>query len=299
MFSKRIQTVLLAATATVTMTGCAGLPTAVLGKLNAQQTAVAQALINDALTSLQTDSDMNLASALAEDTTLKTQAIELEAAATVEASGSVGARERQRSERFKDRAKHRLEKAKGAIRTVEKVETPNADGGKTVKITMSVNHKNGVQLRVVERVYAADASLLAATAHFEHEHKNGVKMVGDRNRALAADGTWHSTFKAVLTRKDGKVKTTEWTRVEAADGSETGEGKITRFDGSVVTISISKSADGTVVTKTVDSRAQLNAEITQGDVATDASVVVTDAASGQAAATTTVSNTEEVEPSEQ
>ncbi|MBO9540349.1 hypothetical protein J7643_07135 [bacterium] len=295
MFNKRFMTVLLASTAVVSLTACAGLPTSVLGSLNAQQTAAARAMIDDAIASIQTDSDMTLAAALAEDSNLKIQAIEFEAAA----SGSAGPRERDRFERFKERAKPRLEKARGAIRTAEKVETPTEDGGKIVKVTMTVNHRNELQSRVVERTYDADGALIEAKVHFEMERKNGLKMTSDRHRKLEADGTWTASFKSVMTRKDGKTKTIEWTRVEATDGSETGEGKITRFDGSVVTITITKSADGTVVTKTVDSRAKVDAEITQPDAGTEATVTVTDGANGQVAATTTVSNTEAVEPSEQ
>ncbi|MNX64648.1 hypothetical protein D3C86_956770 [compost metagenome] len=291
MFTKRFLTVLLASTAVVSLTACAALPLGALGSLNAQQTAAARAMIDDSVASMQTDVDMSLAAALADDANLKVQGLAFESAA--------GTRERDRFERFKERAKPRLQKARDAVRTVDRVETPTEDGGKIVKVTMAVNHRNGVQNRVVERAYAADGSLIEATVHFEMEQRNGSKMVGDRHRKLEADNTWHATFKYVITRRDGKVKTVEWTRVEAADGSETGDGKITRFDGSVVTIAITKSADGTVVTRTQDSSAKLEAEITQPEASTEASVTVTDGSNGQVAATTTVPDTEAVEPSNQ
>ncbi|MNL12719.1 hypothetical protein D3C87_1335940 [compost metagenome] len=282
MFNKRFKRVLLAATASVSMAGCAMLPTSLFGKISQADLAAARAMVNDSLVALQTDADMTIASLMADDTSFGTQAV----------------RDGAPMERFKERAKPRLDKARADVRNPERSEAPNDRGGKTGKLKMDVKGRHGDEKRTVERVVDADGKLVEVTVHFEVSHKNGMTLVTDRHRKLGEDGTWTSTFKSVFTRKDGKTKTIEWSRLEAADGSETGQGTITRFDGSVVTISITKGADGTVVTKVTDSRQKVDAEVTLGDAATDATVVVTDGESGQTE-TSTVPDTEAVDPSEQ
>ncbi|HEY9898533.1 MAG TPA: hypothetical protein V6D00_05070 [Pantanalinema sp.] len=284
MFNKRFTMVLLAATATVSMAGCAMLPTSLFGKLSQSDLAAAQAMINDSLVALQTDADMSIASVISDDASYATMGLG-------DAKGAP-------MDRFKERAKPRLEKARGGIRHAERSEDPNDRGGKTGKVKMDVNGRHGNEVRTVEKVVDADGKLVEVTVHFELSHKNGMTLVSDRHRKLGEDGAWTSTFKSVFTRKDGKTKTVEWSRVEAADGTESGQGTITRFDGSVVTIAITKSADGTVVTKVTDSRQKVDAELTQGDTATDATVVVTDGESGQTEKST-IPDTEAVEPSEQ
>lgn len=285
MFNKRFTMVLLAATASVSMAGCAMLPTSLFGKLSQDQLTTAQAMINDSLVALQTDSDMSIASVVSDDAAYGTQGV-----GPVEGGAPWG--------RFMERAKPRIDKAREGIKHRERFEEPNDRGGKTGKVEMDFKGRHGNENRVVEKVVDADGKVVEVTVHFEASRKNGMTLVSDRHRKLGEDGTWTSTFKSVFTRKDGKTKTIEWTRTEAADGSETGEGTITRFDGSVVTITITKAVDGTVVTKVVDSRKKVDAELTQGDAETDATVVVTDGNSGQSE-TTTVTDTEEVQPSEE
>ncbi|MNT29675.1 hypothetical protein D3C72_1654280 [compost metagenome] len=182
----------------------------------------------------------------------------------------------------------------------KQVETTYSEDGKTVTKTMEFEHKNGTKKQTIVKVYSDNTreNLIEANFHLEQQHKNGMSLVIDRSRVLGEDGSWTIAYKATFTRKDEKVKTVAWTRVEAADGSQTGTGTITRFDGTVVQITFTKSADGVVVTRTIDGAAKVEAVVTQDEAAVEAEVTVKDQSTAQVTGEATVS-VEDAEPSEQ
>lgn len=295
-----IQTV-LAATIGASLAGCSGLPTGVLDGLGANlsstQRLAVQSMVADAVSTMQAEMDMDASGTLIQDPTFRsTQHLEVAAKASASAEARIGYEKREN--RFKEKGKKHIDEIKAGARNVVKTEVDNGDGTKTATITVEINHKNRVMKQVVERTYqTADNTVINAKFHMEAQQKNGLTVVRDRERTLQADGSYAVSFKSTFTRKDGKVRTIEWNTVEAVDGTVTGSGIITRFDGSTVTVTIVRNADGTTTTTTVDSKVKVEAEITQPEGSTQAEVDVE--ADGQAAGSTTVTNTTEVEASAQ
>lgn len=300
MIRKSLMT-LLAATLGASVVGCSGLPTGVLDGLGANlsstQRLAVQSMVADSLSSMQSELDMEASGTLVTDSAVRTtQSLKLLADAS--ASARIGFEKRE--SRFKEHGKKHIAETKAGIRTYTKTEVDNGDGTKTVTAVMEINHKNRTMKQIIERTFQiADNTVIRAKFHMEREQKNGLIVVRDRERTLQADGSYEVVFKSVLTRKDGKERTIEWKTIEAADGTVTGSGTIQRFDGSTVTVTIVRNEDGTTTTTTVDSKAKVEAEITQPEGSTSAEVVVTDQVSGDAAGSTTVSNTTEVEASAQ
>jgi hypothetical protein len=297
MSKKTLFSTVLALSIGASLTACAGLPTGTFAGLTsnlspAQQAAV-KSMVSDYLVASQMNQDMSDADAMTESS-MGTQAVNVELSARASASVKL----KERLERFKERSKQRIEHKRGAMKT--QVETTISADGTTVTKTMAFEHKNGAKNQTIVKIYADDTreSLIEASFHLEQEHKNGMSLVIDRSRILGEDGSWTIAYKATFKRKDGKVKTVAWNRVEAADGSQTGTGTITRFDGTVVQITFTRSADGVVVTRTVDGAAQVEAVVTQDEAAVEADVTVTDQSSGQVTGEATVS-VEDAEPSNQ
>ncbi len=294
MSKKTLFSTVLALSIGASLTACAGLPTGTFAgltsNLNPQQQAAVKSMVSDYLVASQMNQDMSDADAMSESS-MGTMALGVEVSARASASVKL----KERMERFKERSKQRIEHKRGAMKT--QVETTTE--GNTVTKKMEFEHKNGAKKQIIVKVYADETleNLIEANFHLEQQHKNGMSLVIDRSRVVDADGNWTIAYKATFTRKDEKVKTVAWTRVEAADGSQTGTGTITRFDGTVVQITFTKSADGVVVTRTVDSAAQVEAEVTQDEAAVEADVTITNQA-GQVTGEATVS-VEDAEPSEQ
>lgn len=280
----------------VALSGCAGLPTDVLSSLtanlNPQQKSAVDGMVNDTIAALQTSSDMNVASSLSADPTVQSLRVLAESA-----TGSPDTERAHREHKFHDR----LQKKRSDVHSVtrETIQDPDgyASGSVMVKVTMTMSTRAGTQTHVEERVTLKDA-IIAEVHDLTRSNKKNQKLASHRERKRNADGTWTVSFTETITRPDGKTKTIAWTRTEAADGSQTGTGTITRFDGSTVTITITKTADGTVETKTVDSTAKVDADITKNDGDTAANVTVTDEAKGTVVGSTTVADTESVEPSD-
>jgi hypothetical protein len=296
MSKKTFLSTVLALSFAASLTACAGLPTGALGgltsNLNPVQQAAVKSMVSDYLVASQFNQDMSDADAMSESS-MGTQALSVELSARASASIKL----KERMERFKERSKQRIEHKRGAMKA--EVETTISEDGKTVTKTMEFAHKNGAKKQTIVKVYADDtrATLVEASFHMEQEHKNGMSLVIDRSRILGEDGSWTIAYKATFTRKDEKVKTVVWNRVEAEDGSQTGTGTITRFDGTVVQITFTRSADGVVVTRTVDGAAQVEAVVTQDETAVEADVTVTNQ-TGQVTGEATVS-IEDAEPSNQ
>lgn len=306
MLRKSLMTSLLAATIGASLTGCSGLPTGVLdglgANLNSTQRTAVQSMVADSLSSMQSETDMEASSTFLQDTTMKVQSLEFwaEASGSVKASDSARVGYEKRENRFKEHGKKHIDELKAGVRNYTKTEVDNGDGTKTVTGTMEISHKGRVMKQVYERTYQiSDNTVIKAKYHQEATQKNGLSIVRDRERSLQGDGSYEVVYKCVMTRKDGKQRSIEWKTLEAADGSATGSGTIQRFDGSTVTVTIVRTADGTTTTTTVDSKAKVEAEITQPEGSTSATVDVTDQTSGQAAGETTVSDTTQVEASAQ
>ncbi|HEY9854250.1 MAG TPA: hypothetical protein V6D05_00845 [Stenomitos sp.] len=306
MLRKSLMTSLLAATVGASLAGCSGLPTGILDGLGANlsstQRLAVQSMVSDSISSMQSDMDMDASAALTEDATFRTtQSLEIEGKgeASASATASLKIPFLDREKRFMEHGKKHIDDLKAGVRNYTKTQVDNGDGTFTVTATMEMSNKGGRTMKqVIERTYqTSDKTLIHGKAHMEAEQRNGVSIVRDRERTLQADGSYQIHFKSVLTRKDGKQRTIEWNTVEAADGTWTGSGTIQRFDGSVVTVTIVRNADGTTTTTTVDTKAKVEAEVTQPEGSTSATVGVTDQTSGQAAGETTVSDTTQVEAS--
>jgi hypothetical protein len=297
MSKKSLLSAVLALSLGASLTACAGLPNGVFGgltaNLNPQQQAAVKSMVSDYLVASQMNQDMSDFDAMTESG-MGTQAINV----GVSARASASLKLKERTERFKERSKPRIEHKKGAMKGEAKVTV--SEDGTTVTKTMEFQHKNGAKKQTIVKIYADETreTLIEANFHLEQEHKNGMSLVIDRARQLGEDGSWTITYNATFTRKDGKEKTVAWTRVEAEDGSQTGSGTITRFDGTVVQITFTKSADGVVVTRTIDGDAKVEAVVTQDETSVEAEVTVKDGSNGQVTGEATV-NIEDAEPSNQ
>lgn len=279
---------------TGTLTGpTAGNPAEAVAAITNQ---VGRTLIQDALTALQANVDMDLAGMLAGDTSLPVGYRILAAdASTTDPAARAGAsqggqrtaparlaelakqRMREHMQKLHERAQKHLEARRGATRVAERTVVENEDGTRTITARMEITTRAGTQKQFVERTLDADGILLDSVHDFERQGKNGKAMKSHRERHTADDGSWTGTFKLEITRKDGKTKTVEWQRSGSADGSEVGEGKITRFDGTEVTIKVSKTSEGEVTTETTDSDAGIAVEIAGDDQGTAVEATVRDA----------------------
>ncbi|MBM3275588.1 MAG: hypothetical protein FJZ00_10565 [Candidatus Sericytochromatia bacterium] len=276
-----------------------------------------RALVADTLTTLQTDADMTAADQLSDDPTLSPAPFRIMAAATTgsTATGSVrpphpvlrhrpllGPIVRHAIKRHLDRQREMARKLVAARRTAtrvhERTETLNEDGTRTIHARLEMTTKAGGTLKQTsDRVVDAENTVLSAVADLERAFKNGHTLVSHRERKTAEDGSWTVTFTLTATRKDGAVKTVNWTRKGSADGTETGEGTILRFDGSKVTITYARNANGSTLTRTIDSAANIRAEVTksEGETSADTTVMTPD---GQLLEIAAVPDTEDVAPSE-
>ncbi|GEM_PF-5713029 len=294
MSKKSLLSATLVLSLAATLNACAGLPTGALSgltsNLSPQQQAAVTAMVNDTLVASQFNQDMSDADVLSESG-MTTQALSV----AVSTQAVASAKHKERMERFMKRSKQRLDHKRQAMKGQPII----SEDGTTVTKTMEFDHKNGSKKQTIVKIYSDDTreNLIEANFHLEQQHKNGMSFVIDRSRVLGEDGTWTLSYKATFTRKDEKIKTVVWNRTEAADGSQTGTGTITRFNGTVVQITFEKSAEGVVVTRTVDGEAKVEAVVTQDESAVEAEVEVKDTASGENTGSATL-NTDDAEPSE-
>lgn len=303
---KKLLPSLLALTVGVSLAGCAGLPTSAIDPLtsglSSQQGASVNAMVTDTVAAMQSSSDMSVASGLSGTVTvMSVQALDGQAAASgsaqTSASGSLEASKSVATPQFQSR----LQAERGAVRSVtrETINNPPgyASGSVMVKVTLKLDSKGGTQTHVNEKV-TLNGDLIAEIHDFDKINKKGHKIHVHRERNKNADGTWTISFKETITRPDGKTKTVAWSRIEAADRSQTGSGTIVRFDGSTVAITITRTADGSVTVKITDADAKVDATISKNEDDTKANVTVTDESKGKVTGTVTVSDTESVEPSD-
>lgn len=292
----------------VSLTGCALLPN--MGQLNnlLQSNPAVRSLVYDTAAALQADSELDQGGVIADDG-YTTASVDAAAGADVTAGGtqaSAGAsltfreKMKQRAEKYKQKAAAKLDARRQALKQKPtREEIDNQDGTWTVKTTMSFEHKNGSRSQVIAKTFsnykAEGQALVKAEFSMERTGKDGRAHKVSRTRTYASEGTWTGHFENTITR-DGKTKSVVWDRQLGADGLETGEGKITRFDGSTVTITIKKDENGQLVTTVVDSKASTEATITKDEAAAEATVEVKQ--NGRVAGTTTV-NVEEVEATDE
>lgn len=288
-----------------------------LGSALTASGTVGHALIQDAVASLQANADMDLGGMVADDTSLAS-GYQIMAAGGPGGSGGMqnggqgggmlsraarpGEAIRQAMKKHQERVRHlaksKLEARKGATKVSERNVTVNDDGSRTITAKIEATNKQGTHKQSLQKVVDADGTVLDYVHDMERTGKDGRSVISHRERHTEADGSFTATFKMEITRKDGAKKTVEWTRNGSADGSETGEGKITRFDGSVVTISITKTADGTVTTRTTDSAAKVEAEIKTDELGTPSEATVTDTQTGQVVEKVDIADPEIVEASD-
>ena len=332
MITKRLSISLLAMTLALSLAGCAGLPTSggspastlsgLLANLDPQQSAIVQSLVDDAVYAVQSNTNLTLSND-AVDSVPTTQSLiddllkarggapgeaplsgqdfahhippKLSALMAQDASAS----QALRLSRFMARAKQELASRKSQMHNVVRTTVTNSDGTKTVNITATVDRPNGNETNTINRTYDASGNLTELQSHMERTNASGFKIVLDRDRLLNSDGTWTITFAMTITRPDGKVKTITWTRTENADGTESGTGTLTRFDGTTETLTTSKDASGSITTTVTDTQTDLAAQVGSSDSNTQASVQVSNPSTGKVDSTTSVSDTESVEPGDQ
>ncbi|MBM3269478.1 MAG: hypothetical protein FJZ01_17700 [Candidatus Sericytochromatia bacterium] len=263
-------------------------------------------LVSDGLSALDVDDELDRGAIAAQDATYRTMA--LAASGSVEASGSAQASSSaavqlwggigRRMERLRNLAKGQLEAFRKLVEIKPAVVTTHADGSVTTTNEIVITRRHSSSRETVTRTEAADGTLLFVSYDLERENKTGHKLAVHRDRRLAADGSWTGSFRSVLTRKDGKTKTVAWTIVGAADGSERAEGTITRFDGSVATITITRSVDGTATVVLRDDSARVGAEAAKAEAAVDATVKIRSDADGKVVETAKIEDTTEIQASD-
>jgi len=174
----------------------------------------------------------------------------------------------------------------------------NGDGTKNHKVVMQVPDKKGrTQEHSVEKKLAADGSVLESHVTIKTPGKNGQSIVHKQHKVFNQDGSASVTHTSKVTRKDGKVKTITHQRTQNADGSESGTGTITGYDGTVVTITFTKDATGVVVQTARHEKAKIVVEITKAEHEDTATVKVTNLKTGKVS-TTTIAHCGDLEPSD-
>ena len=184
----------------------------------------------------------------------------------------------------------------GAIKQVEKSRVTNADGTVTVKVDAQIENPGVTRTIKLERLLAPEGTIKKSTLDTQGEVQNGRKDHVARTFDRAADGTWSATFLRETERQDGKHKTVSWSTAGKSDGSSTSTGTITRFNGTKLDVTIARSIDGTIVSKTVDAAAGVVARVTKGDLEASASIAI-ETPGGKAAETSSVSERRTVEGS--
>ena len=206
-------------------------------------------------------------------------------------------------ENFENRTKvrDRLTAVKANIPTgsSSRLEEPNQDGSKNIYVKTEVKTKGGQSLTHSHvRTVDASGALVGDTFKNDRGYKNGMSSTTDRNVVVAANGTRTESFTKTITKGD-KKKTISWTRTVNADGSSEAVGKITQFNGAIVDITISKTAEGKVTTVSTNSASKVKVEVVKDDEAgTSAATKIVSTADNKTISEETVADIEAVEPSD-
>ncbi len=164
-----------------------------------------------------------------------------------------------------------------------------------VSATMSLKVKEATKTHVFDRYYDDNKVLVWVIDHTVHAFKNGAKHVADRDRMNFDDGTYKITYTASTTGPKGKTRSVSWNRDGKADGSESGSGTITRFDGATTNVTFTKDAEGKTVTSTTDDSTKTKVEVSQTEGSSEAVVVTVDSQDPTKTASETI-NSEDLEP---
>ncbi|HEY9857407.1 MAG TPA: hypothetical protein V6D05_16810 [Stenomitos sp.] len=258
-------------------------------RLNSQQQTIANQLITDVVANVQAATDLDLA------------------ALYTASGGTAGYRithatpnkeaEQKRENQLKERVKQQFAKQRGNMKTTAvSTASVTVDGVDCVATTTQLQFTRGgvTQSHTVIRTVDPDGDLVKLVGDMTRSFKNGMAFKAHRERTNAADGSYTALFHSETTFK-GKSRIVDWTRTGTADGTETGTGTIQRADGSKVTITITRTAEGVTVTKTEDTSAKVGVEVSQTDDSTEVSATIIDGTSGTAAGTMTV-DSEATEP---
>ena len=140
----------------------------------------------------------------------------------------------------------------------------------------AVSRGKGSETHEVKRTLDSDGSPLKVEGKASRSLDKG-SFKADFERVFNEDGSVDSTYSAVVTRKsDGATRTVLWVRRHEADGSMTGTGTITKFDGTKVTVNLSRDASGKNTLEASDSQAGVGVAVGQDDSSSRATSVVTD-----------------------
>ncbi|MBI6545575.1 MAG: hypothetical protein HY692_02200 [Cyanobacteria bacterium NC_groundwater_1444_Ag_S-0.65um_54_12] len=182
----------------------------------------------------------------------------------------------QQRQFLKNRLQMRLDNLKKTM-VVKSTEVASAsvDGvlEMTTTTTIEITRGGFTQKQVIARTTNSDGILLAVVADLDRTYKNGMTYSAHRERVNNDDGGFEVTFSSE-TKKGDKVRTVEWTRTGSADGSETGSGTITRFDGSKITCNFTKTAAGVTTVTAADSANKVAVEVSQNDGETQATTKI-------------------------
>lgn len=263
-------------------------------RLSGSQQAIANQLVTDVVANVQASTDLDLAA-------LFTDASGASAYRAQRAGGKPPAA-KQRDQKVKERFKQQLDKHKGGMKaTSVSTESVTLDGVACVATTTQLQFSRGAvtQSQTVTRTVDADGDELKVVQDMSRTFKNGHSFKAHRERTNAADGSYTIVYHSEATMK-GKTRIVDWTRTGTADGTETGTGTIQRANGTKVTITVTKTADGVTTTVTKDTAAKVGVEVSQTEGATEATAKVTDASSGtETVAGTVTVDTETTEPAEE
>lgn len=195
--------------------------------------------------------------------------------------------------KLKQLAEQRVGKLKGkvdakrqAIRNAKRDVIPGEDGTVAVVATFEQANKGGTHSTKTEQIFKGTSeadvkpeNLLSSQVESTRMLKNGVSVKSIRTVAVNEDGSKDISFSQTITRKDGKEKSIVWERTVQPDGSSSGTGTLTRFDGSKVNIERSVGADGVVKATVTDTRQKVKAEVAVDEAAdkVEAEISSTDA----------------------
>ena len=157
-------------------------------------------------------------------------------------------------------------------------------GGQKVREQLrkrAVSRGKGNESHELTRTLDTDGSPLKVEGKASRSLDRG-SFKADFQRVFNEDGSVDSTYSAVVTRKsDGATRTVVWVRRHEADGSMTGTGTITKFDGTTVTVNLSRDAAGKNKLEASDAQAGVGVAVGQDDSSSRATSVVTDLASNK------------------
>lgn len=331
MSNRRVILSALALATGISLVGCAGLPSGLSGfgaNLSPTQGVAATSDVNDTVSALQAAADTSAAGGLTGGS--QTMAIQdvsggSSTSTGVYASPSPSPSEspepypspdfvppQMPSDELSDEAsmsaiigerhgrgfEERLSHLRGELHMGTSTKVTNPDGSITYTFTLTLDDPHGTETHTVSRT-ELNGQVTAFSDQMTKTDTNGHQLSVTRTRTRNADGSWTATFKEVVTRPDGKTMSISWARTENSDGSMTGSGSITRFDGTTVTLSFSRSAGSETETTAVDASASVEIKVASDDDSTQAQVQVVNEANGQVASTDTISDTTQVSVSDQ